>query len=200
MSDVQRIVELAAHRLVRSLRQRGVLDSTEADALAEESPLLSALSSASVQGQLATGPRAGRRVRCPALGSESRVTQRAVVFFGAGSAVLYRCGSSEVPPQDALVRWNDPPGLISVGTDREVGCAGTSAPAQPGALSRCPGAQCRISSFGRAGLFGVAGHVIGGGLYGFPLSSSLRLGGFIGTGLRRGCDASVRAVVADLVW
>ena len=63
MSDVQRIVELAAHRLVRLLRQRGVLDSTEADALAEESPLLSALSSASVQGQLATGPRAGRRVR-----------------------------------------------------------------------------------------------------------------------------------------
>ena len=60
-SDVQRIVELAAHRLVRSLQQRGVLDSTEADALAEESPLLSALSSASVQGQLATGPRAGRR-------------------------------------------------------------------------------------------------------------------------------------------
>ena len=61
-SDVQRIVELAAHRLVRSLQQRGVLDSTEADALAEESPLLSALSSASVQGQLATGPRAGRSV------------------------------------------------------------------------------------------------------------------------------------------
>ena len=54
-SDVQRIVELAAHRLVRSLQQRGVLDSTEADALAEEAPLLPALSSASIQGQLAKG-------------------------------------------------------------------------------------------------------------------------------------------------
>ena len=34
------------------------------DALAEEAPLLSALSAASIQGQLATGPRAGRRMRC----------------------------------------------------------------------------------------------------------------------------------------
>ncbi len=54
-------------------------------------------------------------------------------------------------------------------TDREVGCAGTSAPAQPGALSRCPGAQCRISSFGGAELFGVAGRFIGGGLWIPPL-------------------------------
>ena len=53
-SDVQRIVELAAHRLVRALQQRGILDSTEEDALAEEAPLLSALSAASIQGQLAT--------------------------------------------------------------------------------------------------------------------------------------------------
>ncbi|MDP6700364.1 MAG: transposase [Candidatus Latescibacteria bacterium] len=73
-SDVQRIVELAAHRLVRSLQQRIVLDSTEADALAAESPLLSALSSASVQGQLATGPRAGCRVR--RLLSDPRAGQR----------------------------------------------------------------------------------------------------------------------------
>ncbi|MBC8254802.1 MAG: transposase [Ardenticatenia bacterium] len=62
-ADVQRVVEMAAHRLVRLLQQRGVLDETEEDALAEEAPLLSALSAASIQGQLATGPRAGRRVR-----------------------------------------------------------------------------------------------------------------------------------------
>ena len=54
---------MAAHRLVRLLPQRGVLDETRVDALAEEAPLLSALSAASIQGQLATGPRAGRRVR-----------------------------------------------------------------------------------------------------------------------------------------
>ncbi len=109
--------------------------------------------------------------------------------LAGGRLALDRCGSSEVPSQDALVRWNDPPCLISVGTDREIGCAGTSAPAQPGALSRRPGAQCRISSFGGAGSFGVAGRFIGGGLYGFPLSSSLRLGRIIGAGFCRGCDA-----------
>jgi len=48
---------------VRLLQQRGILDSIEENALAEEAPLLSALSSASIQDQLATGPRAGRRVR-----------------------------------------------------------------------------------------------------------------------------------------
>ena len=61
--DVQRIVEMAAHRLVRLLQQRGVLDEPQVDALTEEAPLLSALSAASIQGLLATGPRAGRRVR-----------------------------------------------------------------------------------------------------------------------------------------
>ena len=58
--DVQRIGETAAHRLVRLLPQRGVLDEAVGDALAEKEPLLAALSAASIQGQLATGPRAGR--------------------------------------------------------------------------------------------------------------------------------------------
>jgi len=98
-SDVQRIVELAAHRLVRSLQQRGVLDSTEADALTEAPPLLSVLSSTSVQGQLATGSRAGRRVRCPALGSESRATQRAVLLLGAG---FFLHAATRVEAEDRL--------------------------------------------------------------------------------------------------
>ena len=38
-ADVQRIVEIAAHRLVRLLQQRGILAATEEDALAEEAPL-----------------------------------------------------------------------------------------------------------------------------------------------------------------
>jgi hypothetical protein len=62
-ADVQRIVETAAHRLVRLLQQRGVLDETEVETLVEEEPLLAALAAASIQGQLATGPRAGHRVR-----------------------------------------------------------------------------------------------------------------------------------------
>ena len=36
--------------------------------------------------------------------------------------------------------------LYTVGEPQAVGCAGSSAPAQSGALSRHPGAQCRISS------------------------------------------------------
>ena len=56
-SDGQRIVELAVYHLVRSLQQRGILDSTEVDVLAEAPPLLLALSSASIQGQLATCPQ-----------------------------------------------------------------------------------------------------------------------------------------------
>ena len=62
-ADVQRIVETAAHHLVRLLQQRGILDKAEADTLAEQEPLLAALSAAAIQGQLATGPRAGHRVR-----------------------------------------------------------------------------------------------------------------------------------------
>ena len=62
-ADVQRIVETAAHRLVRLLQQRGVLDEADGDTLAEKEPLLAALSAASIQGPLATGPRAGQRVR-----------------------------------------------------------------------------------------------------------------------------------------
>ena len=61
-ADVQRIVETAAHRLVRLLQQRGILDETEADTLAEQKPLLAALSAA-IQVRLATGPRTGYRVR-----------------------------------------------------------------------------------------------------------------------------------------
>ena len=47
--DVQRIVERAAHRLVRLLQQRGVLDEAVGDALAEKEPLLAARAAASMR-------------------------------------------------------------------------------------------------------------------------------------------------------
>jgi hypothetical protein len=50
-ADVQRIVETAAHRLVRLLQQCGVLDDAAGDALTEKEPLLAALSAASIEGQ-----------------------------------------------------------------------------------------------------------------------------------------------------
>ena len=43
--------------------KRPLIKDAEADTLAEQEPLLAALSAASIQGQLATGPRAGHRVR-----------------------------------------------------------------------------------------------------------------------------------------
>ena len=61
--DVQQIVETAASRIVRLLQRRGILDDAQVDELADEAPLLAAISAASVQGQLATGERAGLRVR-----------------------------------------------------------------------------------------------------------------------------------------
>ena len=61
--EVQQIIATAARRMVRLLQRRGILDDAQSDELAEEEPLLAAISAASVQGQLASGERAGQRLR-----------------------------------------------------------------------------------------------------------------------------------------
>ena len=61
--DVQQIVETTAQRVVRLLQRRGLLDEGHADTLMEQEPLLATITAASVQGQVATGERAGQRVR-----------------------------------------------------------------------------------------------------------------------------------------
>jgi len=61
--DVKSIVETTAHRVIRLLTRRGILDEDQLDPLAEESPLLAGVTAASVQGMIATGERAGMRVR-----------------------------------------------------------------------------------------------------------------------------------------
>jgi hypothetical protein len=61
--DVKSIVETTAHRVIRLLTRRGILDEDHLDPLAEESPLLAGVTAASVQGLIATGERAGMRVR-----------------------------------------------------------------------------------------------------------------------------------------
>ena len=48
---------------MRLLQRRGLLDREAADPLAREQPLLAALTAASIQGRVATGPRAGQRLR-----------------------------------------------------------------------------------------------------------------------------------------
>jgi len=61
--QVQHLVEQAAHRLIAVLQRRGVLDDAQVDAQADQEPVLAAIAAASIQGLVATGERAGRRVR-----------------------------------------------------------------------------------------------------------------------------------------
>ena len=60
---VQQIVETSARRIIRLCTKRGLLDDTAADPLADEEPVLAALTAASVRGLTATGARAGQRLR-----------------------------------------------------------------------------------------------------------------------------------------
>jgi hypothetical protein len=61
--QIPQLIAPAAVRLMQQLDQRGVLDDTDGDALAEDAPVLSGLTAASVQNTQALGPRAGQRVR-----------------------------------------------------------------------------------------------------------------------------------------
>jgi len=61
--DVKKIVETTAHRVIRMLKRRGVLDENEYDEFAEEQPVLAGMTSASIIGLVSIGERAGQRVR-----------------------------------------------------------------------------------------------------------------------------------------
>jgi hypothetical protein len=61
--DVKTIVETTAQRVIGLPARRGILDGDQLDPLAEESPLLAGVTAASVKGMIATGERAGMRVR-----------------------------------------------------------------------------------------------------------------------------------------
>ena len=61
--DVCHIVETTAHRVIRLLARRGVLDGSTLDRLADEEPVLAGVTAASVRGMVATGERAGMRLR-----------------------------------------------------------------------------------------------------------------------------------------
>ena len=61
--EVARVVVATARRLERLLEARGLgpdADPSESDPLAQEDPLLATLAAASLQGRVATGPRAGQ--------------------------------------------------------------------------------------------------------------------------------------------
>jgi len=61
--DVRTIVETTAKRVIRLCQRRGLFEEGAVDPYWEEEPLLAQIAAASVQGTVATGERAGRRVR-----------------------------------------------------------------------------------------------------------------------------------------
>ena len=65
-AEIVRVLRGFARRLARVLKQCGLsqeIDGEDVDRLALDQPLLAELSAASVRGRVATGPRAGQRVR-----------------------------------------------------------------------------------------------------------------------------------------
>jgi hypothetical protein len=61
--DVKEIVETTAHRVIRMLKRRGILEQNEYDDFAQEQPVLAGITSASIIGLVSVGERAGQRVR-----------------------------------------------------------------------------------------------------------------------------------------
>jgi hypothetical protein len=62
-AEVARVATQMARRIQRLLERRGLAGGAEPDRLTDEEPLLAALYAASVGGRIATGHRAGQRVR-----------------------------------------------------------------------------------------------------------------------------------------
>ena len=79
--DVRQIVETTANRVVRLLQRRGLLAEGTVDPLWEQEPLLATITAASVQGQVATGDRAGQRVRRRLIDPEEGVRRGRLIVF-----------------------------------------------------------------------------------------------------------------------
>ena len=82
--EVQKIVETTAQRVVRLLERRGLLEEGNADPLWESEPLLASITAASVQGQVATGERAGQRVRRRLIDPQEGIRSGPLCFASRG--------------------------------------------------------------------------------------------------------------------
>ena len=113
--DVQEIVETAAERIVRLLQRRGLLDDSQEDELTEAEPLQAALAAASVQGQLATGERAGQRVR-RLLSDAAQAVRSAPLCFAARGFSLHaatRLDDDDRAGLERLIRYATRPPLAA---------------------------------------------------------------------------------------
>ncbi len=114
-ADVQEIVETAAERIVRLLQRRGLLDDSQVDELTEAEPLQAALAAASVQGQLATGERAGQRVR-RLLSDAAQAVRSAPLCFAARGFSLHaatRIDDDDRAGLERLIRYATRPPLAA---------------------------------------------------------------------------------------
>jgi len=82
--DVRAIVETTAQRVVRLCERRGLFEAGATDPLWEQEPLLAQISAASVQGMVATGDRAGRKVRRRLTDPEDGVRSGALCYAARG--------------------------------------------------------------------------------------------------------------------
>lgn len=83
--DIRRIAETTAHRIVKLLERRGLLEpDAPPDALVQEEPLLAALTAASIRGTVATGERAGQRVRRRLVDPEEGIRSGPLCFSSRG--------------------------------------------------------------------------------------------------------------------
>ncbi|MCP4675090.1 MAG: hypothetical protein GY854_06215, partial [Deltaproteobacteria bacterium] len=78
----------AAHRVIRLLARRGVLDDDLSDGFACDEPLLAGMTSASILGLVSTGERAGRRVR-RVLADPSEAVRTGPLCFAASGFSLH---------------------------------------------------------------------------------------------------------------
>ncbi len=82
---------------MHSVTPRGVLEDTQVDAQADEEPVLAAIAAASIQGLVATGERAGRRVRRVLSDPAEGIRTAPLCFASRGFSVH---ASTTVPSHD----------------------------------------------------------------------------------------------------
>ena len=126
---VRQIVETSARRIIRLCTKRGLLDDTAADPLADEEPVLAALTAASVRGLIATGARAGQRLR-RALRDPATGVRTAPLCFASRGFSLH-AATRIAGPDPARTRTLVPlRGQAAPGLGRMAGCV-LNAPSGP---------------------------------------------------------------------
>ena len=101
--DVRQIVETTARRVIRLLERRGVLEDGDLDRLADESLVLAGMTSASVQGLVAVGERAGMRVR-RVLSDPTEAIRTGDLCYASSGFSLHAATRIQAGDTDALER------------------------------------------------------------------------------------------------